>query len=176
MSIKTICKALFCFNCTKKEDTPVSSFGRFTTQEKKFEVPMPPIEPTKTDVIVKAFMFKYSIIHGVEDKPNQTTWSSDLYYNYRQAENASFEIIKNFMIDVNKARNTDAFEAMVFHRDFAVNCNDVITINAFDVVEVTFKNGVLVKTNEVMISEGDNIVYNKPENFNVPNNIVYFNI
>jgi hypothetical protein len=158
MSISTVCKALFCFNCTKPEEVK-------SLPESKIVVPMPPVEEPKVDVEFKAFRFKYIISHIVPGfaQPQLTYWTSELYFDYRQAREAASNTIRGLTIDVNKARHMESINAMMYHKDFGVNVKDVITVNAYDVFQVTIKNGVQTECRDIILCEGDNIVFQKPE-------------
>lgn len=162
MSIKTICKSLFCFNCTKPEECKLTILP-----ESKIDLPSTPVEQPKNDFIFRAFRFKYIIKHiesrGEKDVVTAVSWTSNLYFDYKEAVEKSRKIVKDITDEVN-AHIAGHGRNFLFHLDFSVKFENILQISAMDVQLVTFRNGKLIGEENVLICDGDNIVLQKPEN------------
>lgn len=102
---------------------------------------MPPVKGSKVTVekvVVKAFTFRYNITHMVEGdpKPHQTYWTSELFFDYREATKVAQSIVRSITEQLNTSK-----DEFIFITDFSVKRSTVVTVNAYDVVEVTITDG-----------------------------------
>lgn len=110
-------------------------------------------------IVTKAFFFKFNVNYYSKNEVKTYVWSSEAYYDYRKALNASRSIIK----DINEQLNTTDSNDYIFIVDLAIKKRKIIDATANDVQVVTFANGKAIKSDCIMVSEGENVILPMPE-------------
>jgi hypothetical protein len=112
------------------------------------------VAPSAPPIVTKAFFFKFLVNYYGPKEVSQYTWSSGAYFDYQKAVDASRNIIKNIMIQLNEAEKDE----YIFIIDLSIKKRKIIDATANDVQLVTFENGKAVKSECIIVAEGENVI------------------
>lgn len=115
----------------------------------------------KCPVITKAFMFRITLkykLHASEETTSSWQWTSDLYYDYRAAVQASYDFVKKVALDLNQTDD----KSFAFSIDSCIRKEDVLTVTASNVIEVTFADGEHKSEQEILVNVGENVTLPNP--------------
>jgi hypothetical protein len=110
-----------------------------------------------------AFAFKFLVYYklqenkkGEAEKLDHLYWTSDLYYDYRQALRESRDLMEEICFNVNKAIEEN--KKHIFIIDCSIETESFIRCNAYDVVLLEFTNGLISRAIDIDVSKDKNII------------------
>jgi uncharacterized Rmd1/YagE family protein len=123
-----------------------------TREEKKKEFE----EQIFPQIITYGIAYKFNVHFLTEGKTKISlyNWTSDIFYDYRQALKSASETIRNIYEDANK----DTESPYIYIIDACIPRKSFIKANAFDPTLLTFVNDKLVKASDVAIMDNGNLV------------------
>ena len=108
----------------------------------------------KSPVITRAFGFKTHLKYKDGVGANSWEWSSDLYYDYRKAVQASYDIVKTIYNDL----NADPDKKFMFTIDSCLLKENFLTATSSNVYEIVFADGQKIAQNDILVDEGSNVI------------------
>jgi hypothetical protein len=135
--------SLFNFFCKKEIKTKEE-------KKKEFE------EQIFPQIITYGIAYKFNVHFLTEGqtKISLYNWTSDIFYDYRQASKSASETIRSIYEDVNK--DTESPYLYIF--DACIPRKSFNKANAFDPTLLTFVNNKLVKASDVAMMDNGNLV------------------
>ena len=113
----------------------------------------------KVPVITKAFGFHTTLKYKDGAGTSTWVWSSDLYYDYRKALQASYDIVKKIYDDM----GANADNKLMFTIDSCLLKENFLNATSSNVYEIVFADGKHIAQNTVLVDEGSNAILPKVE-------------
>ena len=113
----------------------------------------------KVPSITKAFGFNTRLKYKDGAGTSTWIWNSDLYYDYRKALQASYDIVKKIYDDM--GANTD--NKLVFIIDSCLLKENFLNATSSNVYEIVFADGKVIARNDVLVVEGSNVILPKED-------------